>query len=483
MSKRNVYKGHRYVPKIMGEWNQEETYEGLSIVTYQGTSYTSKKHVPIGIDILNTEFWVVTGNYNAQIEVYRKDVRDLEKATSDRMDGIDMDLENVNTSLNEKIDSTKTNLQNEIQTTKSDLQSEISDVANTADANLDLVKTNLEQKKSNKVIGLISASDYHQPENMSDSDFLESLLANLEEGTLQLEGKTYNLDRSLPLKAHQILKGTGHSTQLVLNKNDIPIIEVLKPNIEYFAYGVGIHDLVLLGNNKNIGIQLNDSSHLIINNVTIYETKYGMKANNVWLAEYTRLTIRNYNAMGEVGIENIRGTSNVYTNCWVKNFKKGYISQTIYTTFNSCACDTFTDFAYSLLGSTTLNGCGAEDGRLIDGGSVFYASARTVTFNSCETLTIKYNGVVNGASIFDFNGTTAIVNGYRSGGTETSTNLLTMIYARNAAYVTDNNSTYQTIENKYQIQTGSGATVIYAKDRSLFGVYRHNGYTPIYPAT
>ena len=98
-------------------------------------------------------------------------------------------------------------------------------------------------------------------------------------------------------------------------------------------------------------------------------------------------------------------------------------------------------------------------------------------------MAIKYNGVVNGASIFDFNGTTAIVNGYRSSGTETSTNLLTMIYARNAAYVTDNNSTYQTIDNKYQIQTGSGATVIYAKDRSLFGVYRHNGYTPIYPAT
>src|SRR5699024_9368977 len=71
---RNVYVGHRYVPKIFGEWNKQNEYEGLSIVTHEGTSYTSKKRVPVGIDILNEEFWVVTGNYNAQIEYYRDEV-------------------------------------------------------------------------------------------------------------------------------------------------------------------------------------------------------------------------------------------------------------------------------------------------------------------------------------------------------------------------------------------------------------------------
>ena len=74
LENRNVYIGHRYVPKIFGEWSNENTYEGLSIVTYQGASYTSKKHVPVGIDILNEEFWVVTGNYNAQVEAYRQEV-------------------------------------------------------------------------------------------------------------------------------------------------------------------------------------------------------------------------------------------------------------------------------------------------------------------------------------------------------------------------------------------------------------------------
>ena len=51
--KRNVYVGHRYVPLIMDEWDKSISYEGLSIVTYKGGSYTSKKHVPVGIDINN----------------------------------------------------------------------------------------------------------------------------------------------------------------------------------------------------------------------------------------------------------------------------------------------------------------------------------------------------------------------------------------------------------------------------------------------
>src|SRR5699024_779961 len=99
--KRNVYVGHRYVPKVMGEWDKTETYEGLSIVTNEGTSYTSKKRVPKGIDILNEEYWVVTGNYNAQIEEYRKDVREMEKEVGKKSDQsyVDNLNENITTQL------------------------------------------------------------------------------------------------------------------------------------------------------------------------------------------------------------------------------------------------------------------------------------------------------------------------------------------------------------------------------------------------
>lgn len=67
------YVGARYVPKIMGEWNKALQYEALSIVTYLGNSFTSKIPVPANIDISNKTYWVNTGNYNAQVEEYRKE--------------------------------------------------------------------------------------------------------------------------------------------------------------------------------------------------------------------------------------------------------------------------------------------------------------------------------------------------------------------------------------------------------------------------
>ena len=78
LSGKNVYVGHRYIPKIFGEWDNTQIYEPLSIVTYQGASYTSRQYVPVGVELTNEEFWVVTGNYNAQVEQYRQDVRNLE---------------------------------------------------------------------------------------------------------------------------------------------------------------------------------------------------------------------------------------------------------------------------------------------------------------------------------------------------------------------------------------------------------------------
>ena len=105
---RNRYVGHRYVPKIFGEWDKKNEYEGLSIVTHQGDSYTSKKRVPVGIDILNEEYWVVTGNYNAQIDHYRDEVRNL----SDDVKVIDAKLDTksdityVDTELGKKSDKT-----------------------------------------------------------------------------------------------------------------------------------------------------------------------------------------------------------------------------------------------------------------------------------------------------------------------------------------------------------------------------------------
>ena len=71
------YIGSRYVPLFADpiDWDITRAYEPLTIVYYQGNSYTSKQAVPTGIDVTNTTYWAITGNYNAQIEQYRNEVQ------------------------------------------------------------------------------------------------------------------------------------------------------------------------------------------------------------------------------------------------------------------------------------------------------------------------------------------------------------------------------------------------------------------------
>lgn len=84
------YIGARYVPKLMGEWNADASYEALSIVQYLNGSYTSKKAVPAGVPISNTEYWVQTGQYNAQVEEYRQEVN----AVVEQVNSINTRLDN-----------------------------------------------------------------------------------------------------------------------------------------------------------------------------------------------------------------------------------------------------------------------------------------------------------------------------------------------------------------------------------------------------
>lgn len=77
------YVGARYVPLFAdpAEWNINSTYEPLTIVLNEGNSYTSKQYVPVGIQIDNEEYWALTGNYNAQVEQYRQEVKELMETT------------------------------------------------------------------------------------------------------------------------------------------------------------------------------------------------------------------------------------------------------------------------------------------------------------------------------------------------------------------------------------------------------------------
>ena len=78
------YIGSRYVPIFADpiEWDIHRSYESLTIVTHDGESYTSKCNVGPGVDITNTRYWAKTGAYNAQVEQYKAEVKDLSSQVS-----------------------------------------------------------------------------------------------------------------------------------------------------------------------------------------------------------------------------------------------------------------------------------------------------------------------------------------------------------------------------------------------------------------
>ena len=71
------YVGARYVPKFADPtaWTSGTSYEAMTIVTYNNSSYTSKMPVPatVGNPADNPDYWALTGNYNAQVEQYRQE--------------------------------------------------------------------------------------------------------------------------------------------------------------------------------------------------------------------------------------------------------------------------------------------------------------------------------------------------------------------------------------------------------------------------
>lgn len=110
-----TYTGMRYVPVFAdpAEWSSANSYEPLEIVIHKGNSYTSKTFVPVGIDISDPQYWVLTGNYNAQVEQYRQDVANVK----DQISVANANIANINTqivTINTQIDEIETELRDGI---------------------------------------------------------------------------------------------------------------------------------------------------------------------------------------------------------------------------------------------------------------------------------------------------------------------------------------------------------------------------------
>ena len=94
------YIGARYVP-IFGrkgetsiQWDNTAPYEPLTIVLYQGNSYTSRQYVPTGVDITNTDYWALTGNFNGQIASLEQDIINFERQVNTDISDFELQVNN-----------------------------------------------------------------------------------------------------------------------------------------------------------------------------------------------------------------------------------------------------------------------------------------------------------------------------------------------------------------------------------------------------
>lgn len=95
------YIGARYVPTFYensagtSEWRSGVSYEPLTIVTWNGNSYTSKKTVPaeIGDPSANPTYWAPTGLYNAQVEEIRQRMEEIYTEVEGQLDDFQEELD------------------------------------------------------------------------------------------------------------------------------------------------------------------------------------------------------------------------------------------------------------------------------------------------------------------------------------------------------------------------------------------------------
>lgn len=153
------YVGARVVP-IFGrpdepswDWDNSAGYESLTVVTYQGNSFISRRDVPAGVDINNTSYWLPTGNFNAQIEAYRQEVRRYDGRITaveddiERLDGIvDGLAENIEelAALDDRVDTLETDMG-----TMSDTVSGLGDDISGLDERLDTAEGNISTNADN----------------------------------------------------------------------------------------------------------------------------------------------------------------------------------------------------------------------------------------------------------------------------------------------------------------------------------------------
>lgn len=143
--------GWRIIPQYDGHWDNKQPYENLIFVDYQGLTYCSKKPVPEGIDINNSEFWSEGVSFNAQVEAMRQECLRVVNEANARLSSFDAEINGkFDLMLNEAKEDVE-NYLNESRVSINTQVEEINTLVNTTLENANEKMDNLERTLSQKL--------------------------------------------------------------------------------------------------------------------------------------------------------------------------------------------------------------------------------------------------------------------------------------------------------------------------------------------
>jgi len=272
------------------------------------------------------------------------------------------------------------------------------------------------------------------------------------DNNIEVTDATFNCANTIYITSGTKIAGNGAI------KSTNASVPILKNNTGGTVSGVTIKGVGFTGSNNTIGLDLGIFALSYIEDVTIADCLIGLKSSDMWQVNLTGVVCRNITYVGDIGFDIADGTSTAFNRCWSKKNNIGYnLGSLKYSSLTSCACDTFTEFAYTGGQSITFVSCGAEGGELISGGAVYNFGARQMTIVGGQLLSISSTAPSGEACIFRCNGTQLDIIGFRGENAISGTNI-DGITASAYAKVELKNSILSTL-NVIATTTGTGTRV------------------------
>ena len=267
-----TYKGARYIPIFAdpAEWDNTRAYEYMTLVMHEGNSYISKTNVPTGIDISNEDYWLLTANYNAQVEQYRQEVQAFDGRITANADAI-----TAETTAREQAITAETTAREQADTTLQaniDAEKTAREQADTTlQANIDAEKTAREQADTTLQANIDAETSAReqavtalQREFQTEKRILKGIQNQAAARAMRPDGyyfefsslvtKNYSYSNSFRINkaAGSVSLVTGFTVGSAgLSNNDVIITGLPKPGQ---SLGLGLPMLVI-ASNGNIGFQ------------------------------------------------------------------------------------------------------------------------------------------------------------------------------------------------------------------------------------